>query len=295
MTSPNALDQISFAELLSPEERAELAESLQLVPFTAGTMIVRSDEPGDSLFVVHSGRVECFLTDDIGQRLVLETLEAGGVFGELALLDGGARSASVAAVEDCQLLRLDRHALGSWLQKRPDAVARMLTTMGRRLRQSTEKLRRGPRNANQVVNQESSAIDKFADKVVEFTGSFTCLLIHLAIIGGWILLNTGLFFPALDPFPFGLLTMLLSIEAIVLTVLVLISQNRGAAQDRLRSDVEYEVNVRAELEITQLHAKFDQLTRTLLNRLDAIDRSAKWNSGERPAIDGGNGDSRKPS
>jgi uncharacterized membrane protein len=81
-----------------------------------------------------------------------------------------------------------------------------------------------------------------------------------------------------DPYPFGLLTMVVSLEAIFLSCMVLISQNRSAEKERIRSDAEYEANIKAGLEVTQLHVKIDALTDQLGSRLTALEKQL----GQRP-------------
>ena len=78
--------------------------------------------------------------------------------------------------------------------------------------------------------------------------------------------------PQFDPFPFGLLTMIVSLEAIFLSIFVLISQNRQSEKDRVRSNIDYEVNVKAEMEIAQLHDKTDRLKERMLETLAQFER-----------------------
>jgi len=146
--------------------------------------------------------------------------------------------------------------------------------MGRRLRITTELLRHtATRNVNEEVEDKRTVVQKIADWIAEFSGSIPFLAIHIVIFAVWIGWNTlppeALRF---DLFPFGLLTMVVSLEAIVLSVFVLLSQNRQAAKDRIRSDVEYDVNLKAELEVAHLHEKVDRLHSETLARLANIEK-----------------------
>jgi uncharacterized membrane protein len=277
------LAEVPFFELLGEDERATLAAQVEIVNIPAGTTMFSVGDPGDSLYVIRSGEVEIFFKDDTGMRIVLENPRAGDFFGEISLLDGGARTASVVVTKDLEALRVDRGDLDQLLRKHPTAALNVLAATGRRLRQTGELLRHtASRNVNKEAEDTRTHIQKVADWIAEFSGSIAFLFLHLAFFFVWIALNTSwverVDAPWLrrnsgfDPFPFGLLTMVVSLEAIVLSVFVLLSQNRQAAKERIRSDIEYEVNLKAELEVAHLHEKVDHLRSELLRRLDAIER-----------------------
>jgi uncharacterized membrane protein len=120
-------------------------------------------------------------------------------------------------------------------------------------------------------------VQKGADWIAEFAGSITFLMLHVVWFGLWLLLNSVKFpgIPQWDPFPFGFLTLTVSLEAIFLSVFVLLSQNRQAAKDRVRSDIEYDVNLKAELEIVNLHEKMDRLTADVLKHLEELRRDTR--------------------
>jgi uncharacterized membrane protein len=171
------------------------------------------------------------------------------------------------------LLFLDRDDLLEFLRAHPDAALDLLTTMGQRIRSTDVLLRRRvARNINEEMQIRSTTIEKVADVIAEFSGSITFLMLNAAWFTIWILWNLAPWVPHFDPYPFGFLTMVVSLEAIFLSIFVLVSQNRQAAKDRLRADAEYEVNLKAELEITHLHEKVDFLTEELLARLPRVPR-----------------------
>jgi CRP/FNR family cyclic AMP-dependent transcriptional regulator len=275
-TDSALLAEVPFFQLLDEAERTALASQLDVVHIPAGKTVFNYGDPGESLYVIRSGIVEVFIKDDTGERIVLETARKGDVFGELSLLDGGPRTASVVVTEELEALRLDRSDLEQFLKQHPHAALDMLTAMGRRLRHSAERLRHtASRNVNQEIEDKRTKVQKTADWIAEFSGSISFLMIHVVIFAVWILLNTNWApgMPMFDPFPFGLLTMVVSLEAIILSVFVLLSQNRQAAKDRIRGDVEYEVNLKAEMEVAHLHEKVDRLTADTAARLDAIDKA----------------------
>jgi CRP/FNR family transcriptional regulator, cyclic AMP receptor protein len=270
------LAEVPFLQLLDEKDRVDLAAELDVVRFPAGRVLFNYGDPGDSLYVIRSGEVEVFFKDDTGERIVLETAKAGEVFGELSLLDGGPRTASVVATQDLEALRVDRANLDHFLQRHPAATLDLLTAMGRRLRATSEKLRHtASRNVNEEIEDKRTAVQKAADWIAEFSGSISFLVLHIVIFTGWIVANTGWLpgVPVFDPFPYGLLTMCVSLEAIFLSVFVLLSQNRQVAKDRIRADIEYEVNLKAELEVAHLHEKVDHLTAEVARRLEAIEKS----------------------
>jgi CRP/FNR family transcriptional regulator, cyclic AMP receptor protein len=271
------LKQVPFFQLLDDEERNFLAGELDVVRFREGQMIFNYGDPGDALFVIRTGEVEVFFKDDTGERIVLETAREGDFFGELSLLDNGPRTASVVVTKDVEALRVDRNDLDHLLRLHPEAALELLTSMGKRMRVTAELLRHtASRNVNEIVEDRRTVIQKSADWIAEFSGSIAFLMIHVVLFFVWIIMNvgSGVFgIPMFDPFPFGLLTMAVSLEAIILSVFVLLSQNRQVAKDRVRSDIEYDVNLKAELEIAHLHEKMDRLTAEVLARLGKLEKT----------------------
>jgi len=266
---------VPFFQLLDESERELLAAHLEHVRVPAGQMVCEYGDPGDSLFLIRAGAVEIFFKNDTGERVLLERAVTGDFFGELSLLDGGARSASVQVVEDLEALVLDRENLDDFLKRHPSAALDLLAATGRRLRQTAERLRHtASRNVNEEVDDRRTVIQKSADWIAEFSGSITFLVIHVIWFAFWIFANVGMLpgVPEFDPYPFGLLTMIVSLEAIVLSVFVLLSQNRQAEKEHVRADIEYDVNLKAELEIAQLHEKLDRLHAEVMRRLDHLTR-----------------------
>jgi CRP/FNR family cyclic AMP-dependent transcriptional regulator len=260
-------------EQLTEDDRAQLALVVDRRELPAGTTLFQAGEPGESLFVVSTGEVELFIKDTAGQKIVLTVARDGAIFGELALLDRGARTATALALVDTVLLELDRDDLLLLFQKTPEAAVRLLAAVGHMTRKADELLQtRVSRNVNIEVEENLSTLQKIADWIAWFSGSMPFLLINLIWFGAWIIVNTfPLGIPAFDPYPFGLLTMIVSLEAIFLSCFVLISQNRQAEKDHVRSDVEYEINIKAELEVAHLHEKTDRIYTEMLERFATIE------------------------
>ena len=277
------LAEVPFFQLLDDQERADLATQLDVVRFPAGYAMWQAGDPGGALYVIRLGEVEVFFKNDTGERIVLETSGAGDVFGELSLLDNGARTASVVVTQDLEALRVDRNDLDYLFHRHPDAALDLLTAMGRRLRKNADLLRHtATRNVNEEVEDKRTLVQKAADWIAEFSGSIPFLAIHVVLFTVWIVWNIeriegagiNLFgLSVFDRFPYGLLTMCVSLEAIILSVFVLLSQNRQAAKERVRSDIEYDVNLKAELEVAHLHEKVDHLHTEVLTRLDNLEKA----------------------
>ncbi|MFL5320432.1 MAG: DUF1003 domain-containing protein [Myxococcaceae bacterium] len=268
------LAEVPLFSTLDEAERAVLAENLDEVTFQAGQHVFRRGDPGGSIYIVSGGEVQIYLEDSTGSKIVFETAKAGDFFGELSLLDGDPRSADALAVTDTRALRVDRNDLALLFKARPDAALHVLTIMGRRIREADQMLRVRPQSSpNEIMAERLTPIQRVADLLAAFSGSITFLVVHIIWFAIWVSVNTGMLplLPPFDPFPFGLLTMVVSLEAIFLSCFVLISQNRQAAKEKFRSDVEYEANIRAGLEVTQLHVKVDALYDQILSRLASLE------------------------
>jgi len=275
MASKSALlGTVPMFKLLDTDERSELAALLDEASYAKGETIFEAGDPSGRMFVVCSGVVELSTTDKLGQKLVLTEAGPGDMFGELSLLDAGPRSANARVVEDAELLVLGRDELLHFIRHKPDAALDMMATMARRLRETDLKLRQmAVRNVNEEIEQKLTPVERVTDWIAAFSGSIYFLLLHVVWFAIWIGLNSGLVGAPFDPFPFGLLTMVVSLEAIFLSVIVLLSQNRQAAKDRIRSDIEYDVNLKAELEVTHLHQKVEHLHAAVLSRLGRIEEA----------------------
>ena len=273
---PSDLSQfldIELFEQLTDDDRAVLAGLVDSRELRQGEILFRAGEPGESLFVVRSGEVELSIKDTTGQKIVLHVARRGDVFGELALLDQGARTATALVLEDVALLELDRSDLLVLFQRTPPAALRMLAAMGRMTRKADELLRtRVSRNVNEEMEEHLTPLQKVSDWIAWFSGSMAFLLLNLVWFGTWIAINVAdLGLPHFDPFPFGLLTMIVSLEAIFLSCFVLISQNRQSEKDHVRGDIEYDVNIKAELEVSHLHEKTDRIYEEMLQRFTRIE------------------------
>lgn len=285
-TTAEILGEVPFFALLDEAERAALAERVDEKKYSLGQIIFHQNDPGGSLFIVRNGEVELWIKKDTGEKMVLETAKAGDFFGEISLLDGGPRTASATVLADAELIVVDRTDLDDLFRIKPAAAMDLLSATGRRLRETNRLLRMAAaKDINEETEDHRSRIERAADWVTEFSGSIPFLVIHLVWFVVWIALNVPPLEEAMggfDPFPFGLLTMCVSLEAIILSVLVMLSQNRQVARDRIRNDIEYQVNVSAEAKVAHLHEKVDRLHEEVLARIQQLDKKAPAPAKEAP-------------
>ena len=264
---PALLGGVTLFRSMDDDERRALAAVMEAQDFHAGDTVFLEGAAGDSVLCVAGGRLETVVKDIAGQEIVLDEIGAGDTVGEMSMLDGRPRSASLRCIEDARLLVLSRDELLRVLPRSPHMALDMMAQMAARARRVDDLLRsRVARNVNEEVEATRTAVERVADAIAAFSGSIPFLVLHaiwFVLWVGWNTLRPGGF----DPYPFGLLTMIVSLEAIFLSVFVLLSQNRQAAKDRVRTDIEYDVNVKAEMEVATLHAKLDRLHEEIVERL----------------------------
>ena len=260
-TTVTMIGEVPIFELLDAEEREALAQMMDSRDYKAGETIFHYGDAGGHIFILRNGRVELFVESTDGEKILLAENERGDVIGELSFLDGGTRTATALAREDTQVLTMDRERLLDFIDKHPHAAMDLLTVVGRRLRHTDDLLRtRVSRNLNVEEEERMTLGQRVADKVATFGGSWPFIFIFGGIMLFWVLLNsTVLFSRHFDPYPYILLNLFLSMLAAIQAPVIMMSQNRQSSKDRLKGDLDYEVNLKAELEVAQLHRKVDNL------------------------------------
>ncbi|MFO0672359.1 MAG: cyclic nucleotide-binding domain-containing protein [Polyangiaceae bacterium] len=234
VANADMLAEVPIFALLDEGERAALAERIEVEKHAKGSLVFRAGDPGDRLYVVRSGTVELFFKNDTGDRVVLETATAGDFFGEMSLLDGGPRMASAEVLEDLEAVVVDRGDLDHLFRVRPEAAMDMLTATGKRLRETTRLLRHSAsRNANREEQDNRSWVMIAADWISAFS-SLVPLHSHRALhdLDRQRSPTVGLFVRWVRSVPFGLLTMAVSLEAIILSVFVLLAEPSEQARPR---------------------------------------------------------------
>jgi uncharacterized membrane protein len=204
--------------------------------------------------------------------VTIAVLKPGDFFGEISLLDGGPRTATIRAEEAVILYSLSRHDFLEFLKRHPAAAIHVLTVLGQRQREMLQKMR-GLKNVNEVAQERATRWQRIADVIAAVSASQAFVVFHVFLFAGWMIINPLLGEHALDPFPYNLLTMIVSLEAIFLSIFVLISQNRAGEKDRLRADLDYQVNLKAHLEVMQLHRKLDRVEQAVTGLVERVERA----------------------
>jgi uncharacterized membrane protein len=272
------LDVLKQVPLFSRMDDGELRDVRALMTehvYAPGRVILREGELGDSFHVVIDGHVQFLVRDAGGHELIVDEVGVGGFFGELSMLTGEPRSIRAKAIDAVTTLALDRDTFFAFLQQHPPAAIHVLTTLGHRLHRTDRLLRQSvSRNVNELINDKLTLSQRIADTIAEFSGTVAFLMINIIWFGTWLLWNEPwLSSRPFDPFPFGLLTMIVSLEAIFLSIFVLISQNRQATKDRIAAEIDHQVNTKAEIEIG-----------LVLGRLDDLERSIHYNHHQQHAL-----------
>ena len=260
--SQDILGSIPLFSQLPPEERAELQALLKSTAYPANQPVVWLGEAGDDFYIVKYGKCLVSCPDESGKEVVLTTLGAGQFFGEISLLDGGPRTANVRTTVDSELLSLSRPDFLNFLRRHPDAAIYMLGILGKRQRETNEKIR-GIKNVNQAVAEAQGRWQRIAEWIANISASQWFVLINLVFFGVWIAVNVALKLtghtPWDDPPSFGTLGFMVTIEALFISLFVLISQGQQGQRDRIRADLDYQVNMKAHQEVLHLHQKLDRL------------------------------------
>jgi CRP/FNR family transcriptional regulator, cyclic AMP receptor protein len=225
-------------------------------------VLFRKGDVGSSMFIVEDGTVEiCVLSAKDQEDIRVSTINKGGFFGELALFTGLPRTATAKAMEDCRLLEMWREEFIEFLSTRPVVAISMIGEIGKRLQATNELVTSmASRNINEEMDEQMSFGDRLADRVADFVGSWKFVIYFLTGIGIWCVLNViELIFMPFDPYPFVFLNLVLALVASLQAPLIMMSQNRAQIKDRLRAEQDYQVNVKSELMLQQLHEKIDSM------------------------------------
>jgi CRP/FNR family transcriptional regulator, cyclic AMP receptor protein len=247
-----SLDDIAARHLLS---------LLMVQDIKGNNAIFRDGDIGDSLCLIESGRVRISIIDEDGKLVILAELAAGDFFGEMALIDGKPRSADAIVIEDARLAVLSREDFLLFVRGNPDVAVEMISAVSHRLRRTDELLRqRVSRNVNEEEEAHRTLASRMADMIAEFGGSWKFIGASVTLLISWMILNTWVLRDAaFDPSPYILLNLVLGIMGGLQAPIILMSQNRQSDKDRLRSDLDYKVNLKNELSLADLRRRFDLL------------------------------------
>ncbi len=256
--NPETLRQVPLFALLDDEETAVLASQVELKTFAPRQRIYKMGDPGGQAYVLVSGSVRVTTVDEDHQEVVVDQPSQGEFFGFASMLEQTPHQTTAISQEETVCLEVDRHDIAVLLQRKPMAGMDMLTVLGRQFHASQQLVRvRASRNPNQIIEEEETHGERVADSVASFGGSWTFIISFLLVLAAYSTTNVWLGHRAWDPYPFILLNLFLSMLAAIQAPVIMMSQNRQDKKDRLRSELDYEVNRRAEVEIQGLAKKLN--------------------------------------
>jgi CRP/FNR family transcriptional regulator, cyclic AMP receptor protein len=234
---------------------------VEMRDFAARQRIYKSGENSRGAYVVMSGSVHVTIEDADGQEVVVDEPKHGEIFGFASMLEGTPHQTTAVAIDITSCIEVDRNDIAVLLEKKPMAGLDMLTVLSRQMHASQQLVKdRAARNSNDLIEDEMTFGQRIADKVASFGGSWTFILTFLAVLIVYTGVNIGLGHRAWDPYPYILLNLFLSMLAAIQAPVIMMSQNRQDKKDRLRSELDFDVNRRAEAEIQNLSRKLNLVT-----------------------------------
>jgi uncharacterized membrane protein len=275
---PQELKAIPLFSLLDEDELAILAAQVEVKKFAARQRIYKIGDIGKNAFVVISGNVHVSTVDSDQQEVLLQQVGHGEFFGFASMLEETPHQTNAMAMTDSECVEIDRNDIAVLLQKKPMAGMDLLTVVARQFHATQDLVRmRASRNANELIDEEETFGERIADKVAQFGGSWTFIITFAVVLTVYTTVNVLLRGKAWDPYPFILLNLFLSMLAAIQAPVIMMSQNRQDSKDRVRSELDYEVNLRAETEIQAVSSRLHLLT-DKIGDLDDLIRAVKKDS-----------------
>jgi len=266
-----AIRSVPLFASLDDEAARELRDLLRTCEISAGAVLFCSGDDGDAMYLIESGRVRITITDEDQKEITLAELAQGDFFGEMAIIDGKPRSANAKVIEDARLKVLSREDLLNLTRNNPKVALEMLSATFARLRHIGELLQqRVSRNVNEEQAKRSTLADRSADLVAEFGGSWKYIGAFMVFLLVWVLINSWLLGErTIDAFPYVFLNLVLAVVASLQAPIIMMSQNRQSSKDRLRADLDFQINLKNELALTEVLRRLDVLESERLPQLFA--------------------------
>jgi uncharacterized membrane protein len=272
---PELLKSVPLFALLDDEETAVLAGQVELKNFAPRERIYKKGEPGGQAYVMITGNVRVSTVDEDGREVVVAEPAVGEFFGFASMLEQSPHHTTAVALESTTCLEVDRDDISVLLQRKPHAGMDLLTVLGRQFHAAQELARvRASRDPNEIIEKEATFGERIADAVAGFGGSWTFISLFAAVLVIYTVINVALDKKAWDPYPFILLNLFLSMLAAIQAPVIMMSQNRQNTRDRLRGDLDFDVNRRAEAEIQGLARKLNQIDEKMHDFEDLLRRPA---------------------
>ena len=256
----DAIRSVPLFASLDDEAASNLRNLLRVSEVPTSTSLFRAGDKGDAMYLVESGRVRVSITDEDKREITLAEFARGDYFGEMAIIDGKQRSADATVIEESRLAVLSREKFLRFIHDNPTVALEMLSATFQRLRHTDKMLQqRVSRNVNEEQDKRMTIADRAADLLAEFGGSWKFIGFAIALILFWIGLNSFILIRGFDPMPYQMLNLVLAVVAGLQAPIIMMSQNRQGAKDRLRADLDYQVNLKNELALTEVLRRLDVL------------------------------------
>ena len=258
--SPDVLRSVPLFALLDDDETAVLATQVELKHFAPRERVYKHGDAGGQAYVMLSGRVRVTTIDEDQQEVIVDEPAHGDVFGFASMLEQTPHHTTALALEPSTCLEVSRDDISVLLHRKPDAGMDLLTALGRQLHAVQELARgRAARNPNDLIETEATFGERIADGVARFGGSWTFIISFGIVMAIYVTINVALAVKAWDPYPFILLNLFLSMLAAIQAPVIMMSQNRQDKRDRLRGELDFDVNKRAASDIQGLSRKLNLL------------------------------------
>jgi CRP/FNR family cyclic AMP-dependent transcriptional regulator len=279
---PEVLKSVPLFSLLDDDETAVLAGQVEMKTFAARERIYKAGDKDKQAYVKVSGRVSVTTVDEDQREVVVDEPANGEIFGFAAMLEQTPHQTTAIALEETVCLEISRDDIEVLLQKKPQAGMDLLTTLGRQFHATQQLVKlRASRNSNEIIEKESTWGERLADAVAGFGGSWTFILSFGVVLIVYTLINVLLSGKAWDPYPFILLNLFLSMLAAIQAPVIMMSQNRQDTKDRLRGELDFDVNRRAESEIMGLSRKLNLLDEKMGDLWDVLHERGASNTEQR--------------
>jgi CRP/FNR family cyclic AMP-dependent transcriptional regulator len=271
----DAIRSVPLFASLDDEATSELRNLLRARDIAGGTGLFRAGDQGDAMYLIESGQVRISLTDDDQKEVVLAELARGDFFGEMAIIDGKQRSADATVTEDARLAVLSRESFLRFIDSNPTVALAMLSATFSRLRRTDKLLQqRVSRNVNEEQDKRMTIADRAADMLAEFGGSWKFIGFAVGIIVSWIVFNSYILFRGFDPAPYQMLNLVMGVIAGLQAPIIMMSQNRQSEKDRLRADLDFQVNLKNEISLAEVLRRLDVIESERLPQLFAQQNDA---------------------
>jgi uncharacterized membrane protein len=266
--NPDELRHVPLFELLDDDELQVLAAQVEIKRFAARQRIFKAGDPASCAYIVAAGTIRVTTTDEDQQEVVVDEPAHGEFFGFASMMEQTAHQTTAMAIEEASCVEISRDDIEALVKRRPAAGMDMLTVQARQFHAAHKLLRsRANRNPNELIEEQSTFGQRVADSVARFGGSWSFIIVFMVVLIVYSSANVILGYRAWDPYPFILLNLFLSMLAAIQAPVIMMSQNRQDEKDRLRSELDFEVNKRAEAEIQSLSHRLS----LLMDKVDDVE------------------------